>query len=148
MSYNVSRSSGLLKTVDRVIEASELTAASTTETIEAIQVPAYGIVQQVAYYLVEEFDGGATSELTVQLGDAADADGYITAQSVHADATSVKSAIVDGAYLNVGTDVNTGNGKQYSAPGTINVLFTATGANVSVLTQGKIRVVVSYLDIA
>lgn len=148
MGYNVSRSSGLLKTVDRVIEANELTAAATTETIEAIQIPAYGIVQQVAYYLVEEFDGGATSELTVQIGDGTDPNGYITAQSVHADATAVTSEIVDGAYLNDSTTANVVNGKQYTSADTIDVLFTATGANVSVLTAGKIRVVVSYLDIA
>ena len=147
MSYNVSRSSGLLKTVDRVIEANELTAAATTQTIEAIQLPAYSVVTQVAFKLEEEFDGGATSELTVQLGDGTDPNGYITAQSVHADATSVAAAIVDGAYLNDGTTGNTINGKLYSAADTVDVLFTATGANVSVLTAGKVRVVVSYIDL-
>ena len=147
MSYNVSRSRGLLKTVDRVIEANELTAAATTQTIEAIQLPAYSVVTQVAFKLEEEFDGGATSELTVQLGDGTDPNGYITAQSVHADATSVAAAIVDGAYLNDGTTGNTINGKLYSADDTVDVLFTATGANVSVLTAGKVRVVVSYIDL-
>lgn len=148
MSYNVSRSSGLLKTVDRVIEANELTAAATTETIQAISIPAYAVVKDVTYYLVEEFDGGATSELTVQIGDGTDPNGYITAQSVHADASSVASSLVDGAYLNDSTTDNVINGKQYTSADTIDVLFTATGANVSVLDAGKIRVVVSYLDIA
>lgn len=148
MSYNVSRSSGLGKTVEAVITDADLTAAATTQTIEAISLPAAAVVTQVAFYLDEEFDGGATSELTIQVGDGSDPNGYITAQSVHADATSVTTGIVDGAYLTVGTDVNTGNAKQYAAADTIDVLFTATGANVSVLTAGKLRVIVSYLDIA
>lgn len=148
MSYNVSRSSGLGKTVEAVITDADLTAAATTQTIEAISLPAAAVVTQVAFYLDEEFDGGATSELTIQVGDGSDANGYITAQSVHADATSVTTGIVDGAYLTVGTDVNTGNAKQYASADTVDVLFTATGANVSVLTAGKLRVIVSYLDIA
>lgn len=148
MSYNVSRSSGLAKTVEAVITDADLTAAATTQTIEAISLPAAAIVTQVAFYLDEEFDGGATSELTIEVGDGDDPNGYITAQSVHADATTVTTGIVDGVYLTVGTDVNTGNSKQYAAAGTIKVLFTATGANVSVLTAGKLRVIVSYLDIA
>lgn len=148
MSYNVSRSSGLNKTVERVISANELTAAATTQTIEAISLPAYAIVKNVTYYLDTEFDGGATSELTIQIGDGTDPNGYITAQSVHADATAVVSSVVDGAYLNDSTTANVVNGKQYASADTLDVLFTATGANVSVLTAGQLRVIVEYLDIA
>ena len=151
--YNVSRSSGLLQTVEREIKANELTAAATTQTIAAIQLPSKCIVTQVAFTLDEEFDGGATSELTIQVGDGTNPDGYIEAASVHADATSVAAALADGAYT-AGTDDNTDvtasvvNGKLYSAADTIDALFTATGANVSVLTAGKVRVVVSYLDLS
>jgi hypothetical protein len=148
MSYNVSRSSGLNKTVERVISANELTAAAATQTIEAISLPAYAIVKNVTYYLDTEFDGGATSELTIQIGDGTDPNGYITAQSVHADATAVVSSVVDGAYLNDSTTANVVNGKQYASADTLDVLFTATGANVSVLTAGQLRVIVEYLDIA
>lgn len=148
MSYNVSRSSGLNKTVEAVITDADLTAAATTQTIEAISLPAYAIVKNVTYYLDQEFDGGATSELTIQIGDGTDPNGYIEAKSVHADASSVTSSLVDGAYLNDATTDNVVNGKQYSSADTIDVLFTATGANVSVLTAGKLRVIVEYLDIA
>jgi hypothetical protein len=146
--YNVSRSSGLLKTVEREIKANELTAAATTQTIEAIQLPSKAVVTQVAFTLDEEFDGGATTELTIQVGDGTNPDGYIEAASVHADATSVAAGIVDGAYLNDSTTDNVVNGKLYSAADTIDVLFTATDANVSVLTAGKVRVIVSYLDLS
>jgi len=147
MSYSVSRSSGLNKTVEATITYSDLTAAATTETVEAISLPINSVVTQVAFVLDTEFDGGATSELTIQVGDGTDPNGYITAKSVHADATSVATGIVDGAYLNDGTTNNTVNGKQYAAADTLDVLFTATGANVSVLTAGQVRVIVSYIDL-
>jgi hypothetical protein len=146
--YNVSRSSGLLQTVEREIKANELTAAATTQTIQAIQLPSKAVVTQVAFTLDEEFDGGATTDLTIQVGDGTDPNGYIEAASVHADDTPVAAGIVDGAYLNDSTTDNVVNGKLYDAADTIDVLFTATGADVSVLTAGKVRVVVSYLDLS
>lgn len=148
MGYNVSRSSGIGKCVETTIKYSDISAAATTNTYEAIQIPIYGVVKTVAYVLDTEFDGGATSEMTVQIGDGADPNGYILAKSVHVDGTAVLTSVVDGAYLTVGTDVDTGNSKQYAAADTIDVLFTATGANLSVLTQGSMRVIVEYLDIA
>ncbi len=148
MGYNVSRSSGIGKCVETTIKYSDISAAATTNTYEAIQIPIYGVVKTVAYVVDTEFDGGATSEMTVQIGDGADPNGYILAKSVHVDGTAVLTSVVDGAYLTVGTDVDTGNSKQYAAADTIDVLFTATGANLSVLTQGSMRVIVEYLDIA
>lgn len=132
--------------IPREIKYGEISAASTTGTVEAISIPIYGVVEAVTYYLKENFDGGATSELTIQIGDGSDADGYITAQSVHADSTPVVSALVDGAYLNDLTTDNVVNGKQYAAADTIDVLFTATGANLDALTQGSVVIVVKYID--
>jgi hypothetical protein len=61
----------------------------------------------------------------------------------------VIAATTDGAYLTIGTDVNTENGKLYGASAdTIDVLFTSSNGDTSVLTQGKIRVIVSFDDIA
>ena len=148
MSYNVSRSSGINKSVEVEIKYQDISAGSTTNTFAAISIPAYGIVKDVTFFLDTEFDGGATSELTIQIGDGADPDGYITAQSVHADATPVTSALIDGLYLNDGTTDYTVNGKQYTADDTIDVLFTATGGNLDVLTAGSVRIIVNYLDIA
>lgn len=149
MSYNNAQSSGISKTVAIDIGYNEISAAATTFNYEAIAIPAYAIVRSVSYYILEEFDGGATSEMTIQLGDGTNPDGYIEASSVHVDGTAVIAATTDGAYLTIGTDVNTENGKLYGASAdTIDALFTATGANTSVLTQGKIRVIVSFDDIA
>ncbi len=148
MGYNVSRSSGIGKCVETTIKYSDISAAATTNTYQAIQIPIYGIVKAVAYVIDTEFDGGATSELTIQIGDGANPDGYIEAKSVHVDGTAVATSLVDGLYLNDSTTDNVVNGKQYAAADTLDVLFTATGANLDVLTQGALRVIVEYLDIA
>jgi hypothetical protein len=148
MGYNVSRSSGIGKCVETEIKYSDISAAATTSNYEAVQIPIYGIVKTVSYVLDTEFDGGATSELTIQIGDGTDPNGYIEAKSVHADATPVFTSLVDGAYLNDSTTDNVVNGKQYAAADSIDVLFTATGANTSALTAGSLRVIVEYLDIA
>jgi len=72
MGYNVSRSSGLNKTVETIIKYGDISTAATTNTYEAIQIPIYGVVKSVAYIVDTEFDGGATSEMTVQIGDGTD----------------------------------------------------------------------------
>lgn len=148
MGYNVSRSSGIGKCVETTIKYSDISVAASTNTYQAIQIPTYGIVKTVAYVLDTEFDGGSTTNLTVQIGDGGNPDGYIEAKSVHADDTSVPTSVVDGVYLTVGTDVDTGNSKQYAAADTIDVLFTASGADIDKLTTGSLRVIVEYLDIA
>lgn len=146
--YSLQRSSGLQKAVETTIKYSDISAASTAGTTEAISIPIYGIVKDVTYVLETEFDGGATSELTIAVGDGTDPDGYIEAKSVHADATAVFTSLIDGAYLNDETTDYTVNGKQYAAADTIDVVFTATGANLDALTVGELRVIVTYLDIA
>ena len=149
MSYNNAQSSGISKTVAIDIGYNEISAAATTFNYEAIAIPAYAVVRSVSYYLIEAFDGGATTNLTVEIGDGTDPNGYILASEVHLDGTEVIAAITYGVFLTVGTDVDTGNGKLYGATAdTVYVLFTATGADTSVLTQGKIRVVVSFDDIS
>lgn len=149
MSFSRSISGGINQTLAVDIGYNEISAAATTFNYEAIQLPAYAVVKSVSFFLLEVFDGGATSDLTIQVGDGADPNGYITAKVVHVDATEVFAGITDGAYLTVGTDINTGNGKLYGSGGdTIDVLFTATGANTSALTQGKVRVVVNFDNIS
>jgi len=148
MSFSLTRSGGINKTAEVTLKYSDIPATATTANVETISIPIHGIVKDVTYVVDTEFDGGATSELTIQIGDGVDPNGYITAKSVHVDGTAVLSSMIDGAYLNDGTTNNTVNGKQYAAADTIDVLFTVTGANTSVLTSGSLRVIVHYLDIA
>ena len=94
------------------------------------------IVRGAWFDLVTPFDGGATSELTVQFGyDLAagtdDADAFIAATSVHLDATEILAS--------------NGTGTKLAAQEAfdLEVLFTATGANLSTLTAGQINL---YFD--
>lgn len=130
----------------KTITSDDLTAASTSQTIQAIEIPAYGKVHDVTFYLEEAFDGGATTTMTITIGDGTDADGYITSKVVHVDGTEVFSAQIDGAYFNDVTTDNVINSKYYATADTLDVVFTATGANVDVLTQGKIHILARISD--
>lgn len=130
----------------RTIDYTDLTAAATTQTIEAIEIPQYGQVRDVTFYLEEAFDGGATSTMTMQIGDGTDPNGYMVAKVVHVDGTEVFSGIIDGAYFNDATTDNVVNSKYYATADTLDVLFTATGANVNVLTQGKVHILAKITD--
>ena len=105
--------------------------ASTSVALTVGSGVARDIVRGAWFDLVTPFDGGATSELTVQFGyDLAagtdDADAFIAATSVHLDATEILAS----------------NGTAQEAFD-LEVLFTATGANLSTLTAGQINL---YFD--
>ena len=121
------------------ITHADLTASSTTQTIQK-DVKAGDQVRFVAYKLHTSFDGGATSALTLNVGDGSDLDRFIDNPSIHADA----SAIVFGPQVLPGTD---SIGKVYAVDDTIDILFTATGANVSVLTAGDIEIFFNIINI-
>lgn len=119
------------------ITYADLSAAATTESVELVgDLVAGDMVESVYYDLITPFDGGATSELTIQVGyDLAtgtdDPDAFIAAASVHADATAIANGL------------NTGAAKGGYAPyeaADMDILFTSTGANISVLTAGEVWV--------
>jgi len=121
----------------------DISAASTTKVIDLFQIPADGLVAKVGYYIApgQFFDGGATSTMTVQVGvTGTDTDYFVAASVVHVDGTEISSAINTGAAFNDATTANTINFVAYDAASTsmISALFTATGGNTDVLTQGKI----------
>jgi len=121
------------------ITHADLTASSTTQTIQK-DVKAGDQVRSVAYKLHTSFDGGATSALTLNVGDGSDTDRFIDDPSIHADA----SAIVFGPQPVPATN---SVGKVYAVDDTIDILFTATGANVSVLTAGDIEIFFNIINI-
>lgn len=127
----------------KTITFADISAAATTKVVDLFPIPADGQVIQAGFYVNEEFDGGATSSLTLQLGvTGVDTDGFVAATEIHVDGTGISSAINSGAFYNDGTTANTVNAKVYDAASatTLSALFTATGANTSVLTQGKVTV--------
>ena len=117
----------------------DLTAAATTQTLNVL--PASGgnfaaghVVLRTGYRLVTAFSGGAASALTVQVGDSAAANTFITAQSVWGAATPINHVVSQ-------------TGKAYNAADNIRVLITATGANVSTITAGELHLYVQLVDL-
>lgn len=128
-----------------VIDHADLTAASTVEVIEAITVPAGSAVTEVGWRLDTEFDGGATTELTMAVGQTGgDVDGYNIARSLHADATSVAQDVSSGDLLDGTTSNRT---LHHTAADTIDCLFTATTANVSVLDAGQVTIYATIIRV-
>lgn len=112
------------------------TTADTTKTIAIV--PESGTnavgtyVLRAGFQIKTNFDGGATSELTLQVGDGGDTDRFIPAKSIHEDGTEVTNWV-------------TANGTAtlpyaYVAADTIDALFTATGADLTALTAGEVWV--------
>jgi len=115
----------------------DLTASATTQTITKA-VKAGTQVRSVAFKVHTAFDGGATSALKLDVGDGDDADGYIDNEEIHVDATEVLyGPSLDGVMT----------GKTYAADDNIDILFTATGANVSVLDAGEVEIFFNIINI-
>jgi hypothetical protein len=121
--------------------------------------------QYVGHRIVTNFDGGATSELTVALGyDLAsgtdDTDAFLAATSIHEDGTEILSSpvaitdvaadAVDGTYgaeeaaviASLRTKLNTVLkyvGMSFNEAWDLEAVFTSTGANLTALTQGEVH---------
>ncbi len=90
----------------------------------------------VAMKLITPFDGGATSDLTVKVGDGGDDDRFLAATIVHEDASEVDYA--EGIHISNG----------YDAADALDVTWTATGANLTVLTTGEAHFLFAIRDAA
>lgn len=101
------------------------------------------MLADAAYRIATNFDGGATSALTMKVGwnggTTDDDDGAITSAQVHEDATEVPYGKANGAMVATLT-----SGYMPLDSGTWEALFTATGANLDALTSGSVHV---YLKI-
>lgn len=123
-----------------VIDYADLSAAATSKVLTLYTYGANEILERGQFDLTTKFDGGATSELTIKVGwngaSVDDDDGLIAAASIHADATTILCSR------------GTGSGLATQEAGTIEATFTATGANTSVLTAGKLRVYFNVVKLA
>ncbi len=139
-----------------VVSYTDLTdTAGTAKTLVLLPYIARDIFNFAFFDLVKTFDGGATSELTVAVGwngaTTDDADGLIEAKSIHEDATEI---LADAGSID-GSTTDTTFGAQelavlnslrarraYAAldAGNIEAVFTATGANLTTLTQGLLHI--------
>lgn len=126
------------------------TVSGTEEVINLFTVPADSIVTDVAYYLVTNFDGASSSDLTIEVGDSDDDNGYLAAHIIHEDATEVSSAINSGAYFNDSTTDNVVNGKVRDNASSITMTgtFNPTGDSLTDFTAGEIRIMARIIDLS
>lgn len=107
--------------------------------------PANVLIKNVFAYLHTTFDGGATSELTIQVGDTGDPNGLVLAKSIHEDATGV----VGWQQFGYGVELFSTNtlGPRPEAAFVPEALMTSTGGNLNAHTSGNITLVFELLPI-
>ena len=104
------------------------------------------LFDKAAYKLVTAFDGGATSALALDVGHNGattdDPDSLLDLYEIHVDATEVFYGDGNGAVF---ATLRTG----YAAldAGNIEATFTATGANLTALTQGEVHIYLRVVDL-
>lgn len=146
-----------------LVAAAAAAGSTTSITIDVMAYLPRDIVNLAFFDLVTPFDGGATSELTLKFGyngaTVDDDDAFIAARSIHADATeiladagsvtAIGTETVDGTYdADTATVINalrvTANelrARRFFAAqeaGTLQLILTSTGANLSALTAGEV----------
>lgn len=120
--------------------------AATTKTLTLASYSAGQLFHKAAYKLVTNFDGGATSALALDVGwnggTTDDPDGLLDNYEIHEDASEVKYGDGNGAAF---ATLRTG----YAAldAGDLEALFTATGANLTALTQGEVHIYWAQTDL-
>jgi hypothetical protein len=120
-----------------VIDYTDLSDTAGTGKTLTVTIPAGSWVRGGAHVLETDFtDGAATmSSLVYTVGDDADADLYMTSTQVETTGTPiVYKAPTPGSGA-----VARETGKVYAGADTLDIAFTATGANLSTLTGGKLR---------
>lgn len=126
-----------------VITYADLTdTADVTKSIAIL--PASGtwragtVIKDCAIRLKTAFDGGATSAMTLQVGET-DTDRYLPATQVHVDSTEI-------LYFQTANVTDT---LPYAtlAADTIDALFTATGANLTALTTGEVHIYLAVYNL-
>lgn len=102
-------------------------------------------VTRVGVRLVDAFDdSGGGDELNVEVGDGADANGYITTAALHTDQSEITWVSDTGAFITGGA---ANRGKLYVVDDTVDILITpdvSTGTpyNLNELTEGNFIVTV------
>jgi hypothetical protein len=146
LSAEESRETGF--THKAVITHNDLTAAATTETVSLVTGLGVGhLIKEAAFRLVSGFVGASVTNLTMEVGyDLAagsdDPNGIIEAVELGTAGTEILAGDATGAIF---ATKRTGFAPQEGC--TITALFTATGANVSVLTAGEVHVYLSVVDL-
>lgn len=121
--------------------------AATTKTITLAPYTAGLGITKAAYKLVTPFDGGATTNLALDVGHNGattdDPDSALDNYEIHADASYVNYGDGNGAIF-----ATLRTGYYPLDAGNYEALFTATGANLTALTTGEVHIYLGLADLA
>lgn len=126
----------------------ELTdTASTTKTIDLLaNLPVGTLVDKAALYLESGFVGASVTNLLCEVGwnsAADDPDGLLAGYEIATAGTEILAGDGDGAAF-----ATLRTGYAFVATGDIEAVFTATGANLTALTAGKVHILLHVVDMA
>lgn len=130
------------------LDYTDCTAAATTQTFQFLNdLPRGHIVQAAAFELETAFAGTSITNLSLDVGyDLAsgtdDPDAFLDAYEIAGAATEVLGGDGNGAVF---ATLRTGYFNQEEMD--IEVLLTATGANLSAMTAGKIHIYLKVVDL-
>lgn len=130
------------------IEYTDLSVGATTNTITLVDGLGVGhLVTAAAFYLETGFVGTSITNLTIEVGwDLAagtdDPNGLIEAAELATAGTEILAGDATGVAF-----ATKRTGFAFQESGDIEALFTATGANLSALTAGKVHVYLTIVDL-
>jgi len=123
------------------------TTAGTTKTLEILPGMKLGsLVDKAAMYLETGFVGASITNLLLEVGwdsTADDADGLLAGYEVATAGTEILAGDGDGAAF-----ATLRTGFAFVAAGEIEALFTATGANLTALTAGRVHIFLHVTQLA
>lgn len=119
------------RTAKKTVGYLECWANSTSLTRQICTVPAGSTIRRVTIDVTTKFIGGTISALTLKSGDGSTSDAYLAAFDAFTAAVTQR-----GSHLT--TDVS------WASNGEIYVTLTATGGNLSALTQGSFNIYIDY----
>lgn len=143
--FNNERVNGFSHWVE--LDYTDLQTAALTKALVLATIQAGSIVRNVAWKLTENFVGTGVTALTLEVGhDLAsgtdDPDAFITSKSVLNGVAPIAYATGDGAGL------VTSGGTVVQVSAEIELLATAVGANLSLLTAGKLSILLDIVELA
>lgn len=127
-----------------VIDFNDFTDTAATSKTLTVTIPADHWVRGGFHILETDFAAPSISTMTYTVGDGSDADLFMTSTEVETSGTEI-----DGKGPTPGSGAAaTPTGKYYASADTLDIAFSATGANVDTLTAGKMRYFFSMVNLA
>lgn len=111
------------------IDYTDIAAAATSDTETFLSLPEKTMIEYIVVKHSTAFSGGSISALTVDIGDASDADELLSAFDVFQTVAEAANEVVSCVYIGA-----------FASSTNIIATFTATGDNLDQLTQGSLDI--------